>query len=136
MKIVVTGGRDFTDKAFVYDNLDRLNAEHGPFTLVGHGDARGVDHFAFRWAVDRKIAWRLFVAHWTKEGDSAGPIRNGKMLREVEPALVIAFPGGTGTLDCCMQAQARGIKVIAIKQEKPPKGGLLAVVAKRKLVES
>lgn len=137
MDVIVCGGRDFTDKAFVFETLDRLHRERRSFTRVRHGDAKGADYLAFEWACERGIPWKLFVAHWmiyNKVLDkAAGPKRNTRMLRwSGFPSFVIAFPGNDGTADMCLQAQAAGVEVIAIAPEITRKGGLIDLTAKRK----
>src|SRR5437879_5207871 len=42
MRMLVTGGRDFSDREFLFDALDRLHAAHG-FTVLIHGDENGAD---------------------------------------------------------------------------------------------
>jgi hypothetical protein len=54
MRLLVTGGRNFTDRDFLFATLDRLHAEHG-FTLLIHGDARGADRLAGEWAKERGV---------------------------------------------------------------------------------
>ena len=74
----------------------------------------GADELAERWAKANKIPFTGFPANWQRLGNSAGPERNGRMLREFRPEKVIAFQGGDGTLDCCRQAWALGIEIITI----------------------
>jgi len=96
MKIIVCGGRDFTDYKYINSNLDALHQSQ-PITCVVHGDARGVDRAAAQWATKNKIMVIPYPADWNKYGNSAGPIRNTLMLKEERPEAVVAFPGGAGT---------------------------------------
>lgn len=96
MKVLVCGGREFSDADFIYAELDRLNARY-LFNTVIEGDARGVDQIAGGWARTRGIDLVEFPADWTNEGRHAALIRNERMLREGKPDLVVAFPGGRGT---------------------------------------
>lgn len=109
-RVLVCGGRDFTDRAFLFESLDMLDARHGPFTKVIHGAAKGADTLAQAWAVARDRAQVAYPADWSK-GKSAGPRRNAEMLCE-RPDLVIAFEGGSGTRDLTEKARAAGFKVI------------------------
>lgn len=124
--IVVTGGRDFADRAFVYRSLDRVHAERRIRLLV-QGGAPGADKLAKDWAEARGVPCETEQAKWEdvdrpgavvrrrKDGTlydaAAGGIRNGVMLDKWKPHGVVAFPGGTGTADCCTQAKARGVNV-------------------------
>lgn len=117
MKILVCGGRDFGEvlghETWAYGFLDAFNMIHGVSCVV-HGDARGADKIAGKWASMRKIPFKTYPAAWDKHGDAAGPIRNQLMLRD-NPDIqwVIAFPGGAGTADMVSRARAAGIEVIA-----------------------
>lgn len=97
MRVLVTGGRDFSDLALLTGALDHLHAQH-PFTVLIHGDASGADRLSGEWAESRGIQVEARPADWKKHGRAAGPIRNSQMLDE-RPDIVVAFPGGKGTAD-------------------------------------
>ena len=111
MKILVTGGRDFNNKALLFDTLDKLRAE-SPITLLIHGASRGADSLASEWAKEHGVAENGEKPNW-KLGHGAGLIRNKEMLAQ-NPDLVVAFPGGSGTADMVRKAQAAGRKVLKI----------------------
>jgi hypothetical protein len=111
MRVLVCGGREFADRQFLHDALDRLRDERG-ITLVIAGGARGADTFAAEWAATRSIECRVYEAEWAALGRSAGPIRNQRMLDDGKPELVVAFPGGRGTADMMRRARAAGVEVI------------------------
>lgn len=113
MRVLVTGGRDFTDKTLLFETLDRLHAVHS-FSLLIHGDASGADRLGGEWAIERGLAVQAHPADWKKLGRSAGPIRNREMLKE-NPQLVVAFPGGKGTADMVKVARKAGIEVILVE---------------------
>lgn len=107
MRVLVCGGRE-------YDNHDKMLAvlsPLGPGTIVIHGGARGADRLAG--SVARVLGYEVEVypADWRNHGRSAGPIRNNRMLRDGKPDLVIAFTGGTGTLDMVSRARRAGVPV-------------------------
>jgi hypothetical protein len=110
MRVLVCGGRDFQDDAALVRVLDELHAER-PFTLLIHGAARGADRMAGSWAAARGIPCQAFPADWERLQRRAGPERNGRMLREGRPDLVVAFPGGTGTADMVRRAGTAGVPV-------------------------
>lgn len=90
--------------AFVAKTLDPLRGE---MTLLIHGDARGADRLAARWAVQNGVPVKAFPANWRAHGLAAGPMRNEQMLVEGMPQLVIAFPGGRGTADMVRRVRSR-----------------------------
>jgi len=114
MRVLVCGGRDFNDSDFIWNKLYELNSSEGPFTCLIHGCAAGVDTQAKIWAETLKIPILGFRAEWQKYGNIAGPMRNGRMLRDGKPNLVIAFPGNRGTMNMKRQAREAGIRVIEI----------------------
>lgn len=110
MRVLVCGGRDFANEAYIWRSLDRLHAEK-PITALMQGGARGVDTIAGAWARTKPEIQRFVCrADWEKHGKAAGPKRNARML-EWEPDLVVAFPGGRGTADMVRRAEAAGVPV-------------------------
>lgn len=93
MRVLVCGGRNYSNKKRVYDILDNLE----DVDLIIEGGARGADRLASEWAADREISSIRYNAEWDKYGKAAGYKRNLKMLNEGKPNLVVAFPGGKGT---------------------------------------
>lgn len=111
MKVLVCGGRDFTDYFKLCNEMDKLPLdENQPITII-HGAARGADTLAGKYAEECGFDVRAFPALWDKHGKSAGPIRNALMLREGKPDLCIAFPGGKGTANMIKQAKEAGVEV-------------------------
>lgn len=111
MRLLVTGGRDFTDAKFVNEALDTLSVRHRVDVLI-HGDASGADRLADNWARAAGIPRLPFPADWVLHGPRAGNRRNFLMLEEGEPEMVLAFPGHAGTADMITKARDRGIPVI------------------------
>jgi hypothetical protein len=110
MRIVVCGGRDFTDSRRVFKFLDWMHERKAIAELV-EGGAKGADALAGRWAECRGIKRTTVPADWITYGKAAGPIRNEGML-ELGPDAVVAFPGGRGTADMVARARRAGIAVI------------------------
>lgn len=113
MRVLVCGGRDFTDKLFLYSRLDSLHAHIGIDVLI-EGNAKGVDRIAGYWARRRGIENQKFPADWKKYGNAAGPIRNKQMLIEGKPDLVVAFRGGKGTTDMVKIANKAGVEIMEV----------------------
>lgn len=107
MKVIVCGGRDFTDKSFLFHKLNKMNAEFH-FDVVYEGGAKGADTFAREWAKEANIPCKTFSAEWDKYGTKAGPIRNLQMLDQ-NPDMVIGFAGGRGTDHMLKVARAAGV---------------------------
>lgn len=105
-RVLVTGGRDYRDKAA----LRRAILEARPSLLIS-GLARGADRLAFEIAEELGIPQMLFPANWNGEGRGAGVIRNQRMLDLGKPGVVLAAPGGRGTADMVERARRAHIPV-------------------------
>jgi hypothetical protein len=136
IRILVTGGRDYTDRAAVARALRHLGEHyiHGarPDEIVlVHGDCkrfkddgtfdpdRSADQLADQEA--RKLGWRTepHPADWKQHGDSAGPLRN-KVMVILGAHYLIAFPGGDGTRNCRRLALHSHIPVIDVPEGSQP----------------
>ena len=74
MRIVVTGRRALMDKVRVHAVLSKLHSSQGPITYLAEGGQREADW----WAATR---WKANgVPGKDTYGDTAGLIRNGKMI--------------------------------------------------------
>lgn len=110
MRCVVTGGRDYTDRAHLFLILDEA-VKRLDMTELAHGNCpNGADNFADQWAIKHGFPCERFDADWSI-GKRAGPMRNRRMLAQFKPDYVLRFPGGRGTADCHRQAEEMGIKV-------------------------
>ena len=117
MRLLVCGGRDYSDRGRLFTELDAIHAQQ-PITLIIQGGQKklrgndwiGADYFAEQWAEAREVPCLRHPARWNALGRRAGPIRNREMLQWV-PEAVLAAPGGAGTADMCAVAEAARIWV-------------------------
>ncbi len=112
MKVLVCGGRYYTDKEKMWPLLYQLvwcNTD-----LIIHGGAKGADSLAGEWARAAGIQEVICPANWDTHGRSAGHRRNKAMLW-LKPDIVLAFPGGLGTANMIKQAKEAGIEVREIE---------------------
>lgn len=112
MKVLVCGGRDYTNYAMLANTLNALHAR-SPITLLIHGDARGADSLAHQWAMKYHIPVLPMPANWDKHGKAAGAIRNMEMLMQA-PDLVVAFKGGRGTAHMVGISKKKNVKVLEV----------------------
>ena len=119
MRVLVCGGRAYSDADRVYSVLDMLHCKN-PITCIIEGGAKGADFLACRWSASRGVAdHSRFSADWALYGKSAGPKRNQRMIDEGKPDMVVAFPGGSGTADMVKRAKTANIPIIEITGDKP-----------------
>ncbi len=129
MKVIICGGRDLHPT--IYEIQEAVDASGFKVTELVHGDAKGVDSSAGKWAHRIQVAckaaseaglmhpyedhWLLTRAFpipdwvWKHMGKSAGPIRNQHMAWYADA--VIAFPGGRGTQNMIETAKREGLAV-------------------------
>jgi len=119
LALVVTGGRDFDDRAVVSTALSAALLDR-PFTALFHGDARGADRLAASecFYLSPSLTVYAVPADWGRWGKAAGMRRNVEMLKaaieyagSVQNVLLLAFPGGVGTAGCCAAARELGVHV-------------------------
>lgn len=95
MKVIIAGGRDFTNTAAMYEVLNELHDNQiitEDFTLVC-GMARGADITAYHLCHEHGIPIEEYPANWTEYGKRAGYIRNEVMAGTAD--ILIAFWDGT-----------------------------------------
>lgn len=111
MKVLVCGGRTYSDYEKVSQVLGVIDHHEYTITEIIQGGAAGADALAKRWALENNVDCKEFKADWTKYGRGAGPIRNKTMLTVGQPTMVVAFPGSKGTANMIRQAKDAGIRV-------------------------
>lgn len=118
MKILICGGRDFTNyeylKSVVDDKIERVKilypSDKTPIEIVS-GGAHGADSLAEKYALEKGYSFKVFHANWDKFGRGAGHIRNEEMAyytyKAGEPHRVIAFWDGKsrGTANMIQEAK-------------------------------
>lgn len=104
MKVLVCGGKHFSQRQVVYDTLSELHSRH-PITLEMDSanasmerdketqkfTAIGAEVFANEWCVANHVPCKTFVANRFKYGKLAEYIRNINMVKE-QPDIVVSFP--------------------------------------------
>lgn len=126
MRIVVTGGRKFSDEKLVDSALSAVHRKHGIDVLI-QGEAPGADSLCKAWARAHGIPTKDMAADWDnidrpgavvrrrRDGKlydaAAGGVRNQQMIDEGKPDAGIAFPGGSGTADMVGRLERCGLPV-------------------------
>lgn len=123
MRLLVFGGRRFTDRKAIYNGIaealewvstDVITTWMPPDgTVIIHGDCpTGVDSIVDDWAIVHWTRVERYPAEWEKYGKAAGPIRNQRMIDEGKPDKGLGFPGGAGTADMARRLRKAGIPLI------------------------
>lgn len=132
MVVLVCGGRKYCNFWLIWRTLDDLHGRK-TITKMVHGKGGNTDMSADAWAKARKVEVQPYPANWAdisrpdavirtrKDGSKydakQGVNRNQEMLDKEKVELVVAFPGGTGTLDMMNRARKAGIQVMEVTEE-------------------
>lgn len=99
MKLIVAGGRDFTDTNLMIAELQKLvnsgNIPKCPELVCGM--ARGADMLAYSLWANNKMPIHNFPANWDKHGKSAGYRRNLEMGEFADAAVCFWDGNSKGT---------------------------------------
>jgi YspA, cpYpsA-related SLOG family len=123
MRVLITGGRDWSDDERFAQTLDRTcySAPRDERVTIIHGNNGNADALAEQYAERRgHNVWR-FPAEWAFYGGPiAGGIRNQEMLDTIRPDIVLCFPTSTsrGTWDMYRRAQRMGIQTFVTKERR------------------
>ncbi len=90
MKLLVCGDRNWSNRQFIMDVIQRIEWGSPALTVI-HGGCRGADTLAESICDEMDLFSEVYQADWKKHGKAAGPIRNQQMLTDGKPDVVIAF---------------------------------------------
>jgi YspA, cpYpsA-related SLOG family len=119
-RVLVTGSREWADKAALCAVLDEVLAAHPSLVIVNGRCPRGADAIAVSWVMDRWTFSEADVSHedhpadWHRHKKQAGFIRNAEMVA-LGADLCLAFyqegEANKGTDHCARTAENAGIPV-------------------------
>lgn len=110
MKVIIAGGRDFTDYEKLSTFCDKVLANTSEVEIVS-GVARGADILGEIYAEERGYPVKQFPADWNTHGKSAGHKRNAQMA-DYADALVAFWDGSSkGTLSMINLAKSRNLMI-------------------------
>jgi hypothetical protein len=111
MRILICGGREFTNEESMYQLFDLTLRYMKPCTII-QGGAIGADKMAGRIAREYGMDVEEYAIpdhYWKLYGKWEGPkVRNQDML-DTGIDIVYGFPGGPGTLDMKQRAKAEKV---------------------------
>jgi hypothetical protein len=117
-KVIVAGGRDFSDYALLCSTLDHLLSRKTDVEIVS-GVARGTDSLAIRYAGEKLIPVRRFPADWDRDGNTGGYKRNVRMAGYADACVCFWDAKSRGTADMIRVAGLYKLEVRVIRYRKP-----------------
>jgi len=113
-KVIVAGGRDFTDYKLQDTTLQHLLSQKSDIEIVS-GMAQGADTLALTYAFVHKLPVRKFPADWDKHGNPAGYIRNLEMAKYADACACFWDGKSKGTADMIRVARYYKLPVRVIR---------------------
>jgi Ni,Fe-hydrogenase maturation factor len=116
-KVIIAGGRDFSNYDLLLEKCDYYLAKKTNVEVIS-GGAKGSDKLGERYAKERNLPLKIFLADWTSLGKRAGFVRNVEMA-EYADALIAFWDGKSkGTKHMIDLAKTYNLNVKLIKYEK------------------
>ena len=114
-KIIVAGGRDFSDYMLLKEKLDYV-LKFGEFEIVS-GKASGADTLGEKYALENYLRIAEFQADWDRYGKKAGYLRNEEMAKYADGCIVFWNGKSKGTKHMIDLAKKHNIPVAIIRYE-------------------
>ena len=109
-KVIIAGGRDFSDYQLLVEKCDKYLANKTNIEIVS-GTAKGADSLGARYAKDKGYSVKTFPADWAAFGKRAGYLRNEQMANYAN-ALIAFWDGESrGTKHMIDIATEKGLLV-------------------------
>lgn len=113
-KVIVAGGRDFTDYELLKSTLNHLLSRKKHIQVVS-GMARGADALAVKYAYENDLDIQSFPAQWQLYGNSAGYKRNIQMAKYADACVCFWDGQSKGTADMIRVSRVYNLQVRVIK---------------------
>lgn len=114
MKVIIAGGREFSDYELLKSSCDNILSSVTDIEIVS-GKSLGADKLGEYYAKEKGYKVKEFPADWIKYKKGAGPIRN-KQMAEYADGLIAFWDGRSkGTKNMIDLAKKHGLKVRIIK---------------------
>jgi hypothetical protein len=111
MKLIIAGGRTFTDYKKLKETCDHFLQDQTDIEIVSGAYYRGADKLGEQHAKERGYKLTKFPADWKRFGRAAGPKRNQQMANYAD-ALIAFWDGKSrGTKNMIYLAKQNNLKV-------------------------
>ena len=91
MKLIIAGGRDFSDRLLLKKEVEAFINEQSVSLSdveVVSGFAKGADTLGEAWGFVSGVKVKIFPPDWNRHGKAAGPIRNREMAEYATHCIV------------------------------------------------
>lgn len=115
-KWIVAGSRTFQNYPLLCKELDKIRDQIGEIVC---GEARGADMLGNTYAYDNDIKVKDFPADWEHDGKAAGFIRNEKMAKYADKAIIFWDGKSVGSKDMIDKMEKLGKEVRVVYYDRP-----------------
>jgi Ni,Fe-hydrogenase maturation factor len=109
-KVIIAGGRDFSDYELLLEKCDYYLTEKTNVEVVS-GGAKGADILGERYAKERNLPLKIFLADWVTLGKRAGFVRNKEMAEYADALIAFWDKTSKGTKHMIDTAKEKGLSV-------------------------
>ncbi|MBL4559392.1 MAG: DUF2493 domain-containing protein [Labilibaculum sp.] len=111
MKIIIAGGRNFTDYQKLCKVCDQLLQDQTNIEIISGAYYKGADKLGEQYAKEKGYKITRFPANWNKYGKAAGPKRNEQMANYSD-ALIAFWDGESrGAKNMIQLARSNNLEV-------------------------
>lgn len=116
VRLIIAGGRDFTNYTMLEDTLDKLliNVDYEKLEIVS-GGARGADKLGDRFAKEYGLPIKHFIPDWDGLGKRAGMVRNREMAEYATHLVAYWNQESRGTQNMIDTARSLGLNIRVVK---------------------
>ena len=115
MRLIIAGGRDFTDLPLMTEKLDHLIKQTDEPIVVISGTARGADQTGEAYAKSKGFRVERYPAQWDKYGMSAGYRRNEQMADQATHCVVFWDGKSRGSKHMIDIAERKGLELRVVR---------------------
>jgi len=117
MKVIIAGGRDFSDFSLLNEKCEVILKDESDIEIVS-GAARGADKMGEQYASLKGFGIKRFPAEWDKYGKSAGYKRNEQMAQYADTLIAFWDGSSKGTKHMIDLANRNKLKVHVVNYPK------------------
>lgn len=120
MKLIIAGGRDFSDYDLLADETSGFIVENVGFNeevIIVSGLAKGADTLGCQLAQECNYPIEGYAAEWGKFGRAAGPIRNKLMAKNATHLIAFWDGESRGTMHMIDYAHELGLTIKVVNYD-------------------
>ncbi len=114
MKVIIAGGRDFSNYPLLKQKCDYYLQNHKNITILC-GKAKGADTLGEYYGIENKFKIEYYPAKWDIHGKASGVIRNKEMANKAD-ALILFWDGKSkGSKNMLEEAKLKNLKIKVVR---------------------